>query len=346
MRTLLKNNLIDKQLDMADIRLYQAYLSIACTGPAYSSKIEYLPRTEVPRGAADIKLTTADIDYFSNFWRQDHYDGGIYKIHRRLQNPSGEEFKVAIREIDDWFSSHKEKADFDGGCINITFAGHGRRGTGNLVLKDIDVDVNQLVDTILSFKKSDRDIRVSLILDSCFSGAFLISFFQFIAENHWDDINLDYLAAACLHDEAAKESAQLGHGYFTYCFSCRPENLGTITAQAVQPDNTMGPSLSIASGALGCSILTKGTQNPIIIEEKDYLVSCLGEKFKLIDENFNLLDVDNVISEIEGLRDRLKYSLRMIDPMTTRADKARTLEQIRQDIDVYYNAIKSIYDKE
>jgi len=331
---------------MADIRLYQAYLSIACTGPAYSSKLQYHPRIEVPRGAADIKLTTADIDYFSDFWKQDHYDGGIFKIHRRLQNPSGEEFKTAVREINDWFSSHKDKADFDGGCINITFAGHGRRGTGNLVLKDVDIDANQLVDTILSFRNSDRDIRASLILDSCFSGAFLLSFFRLIAKNHWDNINLDYLAAACLHDEAAKESDQLGHGYFTYCFSCRPDNIGTVTAKAIQPDNTIGASLSIASGALGCSILTQGTQNPIVIEEKDYLASCLGEKFELLDENFNLLDFDQVLSEIESLRDRLKYSLRMLSPSTTRPDKALTLDEIRQDIDRYYNAVKPIYDKQ
>lgn len=330
---------------MADIRSYQAYLSIACTGPAYSSKIEYLPRIEVPRGAADIKLTTADIDYFSNFWRKDHYDGGIYKTHRRLQNPNGEEFKAAIREIDDWFSSHRKRADFDGGCINITFAGHGRQGTGNLVLQDVDVDVNRLVDTILSFKKIDRDIRVSLILDSCFSGAFLITFFRLIAEKYWDDINIDYLAAACLHDEAAKESAQLGHGYFTYCFSCRPDNLGTITAQAIQPDNTMGPSLSIASGALGCSILTQGAQNPIIIEEKNYMISCLGEKFELLDEDLNLLDLGEVILKIENLRDRLKHSLGMLAPNTTRSYEARTLDQIRHDIDEYYNGVKPIYDK-
>ncbi len=324
---------------MGSIRYYQAYLSIACTGPAYSPKVRYLPRVEIARGAADIKLTTADIDYFEGFWQKNHYDGGQEKIHKRLQDPTNVEFKNAVQDIDNWFSNKCADEKFDGGEITIAFAGHGREGSGNLVLKDIDVNIETLISIILSLKKTDTKIKVSLLLDSCYSGIFLIEFFRYVMLKQKNNIHMDYLAAAALHDEVAKESAQFGHGFFTYCFSCRPDNIGTHTATAVQADNSIGPSLSIASGALGCSILTQGTQNPIIIEEPVYKASCLGEKFDLIDDEGNLRDTNIVVSQIENLRDRLRYSLRMLSPDISYPTKALSLDKIREYIDTTYDSI-------
>ena len=327
---------------MASIRYHQAYLSIACTGPAYSEKLEIMPRIEVPRGAADIRLTTADIDYFEKFWRRGHYDGGQAKIHRKLENPSEGQFLTAVQDIENWFASVSHEDNFHGGELTLTFAGHGRRGSGNLVLKESDIDVDMLIGILIRLKKTDHSIKVSLLLDSCFSGAFIFEFTKRVIEKYLDDIVIDYLGAASLHDEVAKESAQFGHGFFTYCFSCRPDNLGTYTATAVQADNSIGPSLSIASGALGCSILTQGTQNPVIIEGPMYHASCLGEEFSLIDDEDMLIDPNTVIAGIENLRDRLKRSLKMLRPDTTYKKPAPTLDEIRTDIDSRYEAFSKI----
>jgi hypothetical protein len=66
-----------------------------------------------------------------------------------------------------------------------------------------------------------------------------------------------------MEDEFAWEESGLGHGVFTYCFSVREPSLGSLAANAVQPNNTYGPSLAIAGGDLGCSFLTVGRQNPV-----------------------------------------------------------------------------------
>ena len=67
-----------------------------------------------------------------------------------------------------------------------------------------------------------------------------------------------------MEDEFAWEESGLGHGLFTYCFSVRSPSLGSFVAEAVQPDNRFGPSLAIAQGEGGCSLLTAGAQNPVI----------------------------------------------------------------------------------
>ncbi len=102
--------------------------------------------------------------------------------------------------------------------------------------------------------------------------------------SHHDHFDVYDSAAACLHDEFSFEVPELGHGVFTYCFSVRKPNLNSVVAEAILPNNTFGPSLSIAEGHVGCSLMAAGAQNPIYYRSSSVLEVC-GKKVKFLDEN-------------------------------------------------------------
>src|SRR5207249_3210509 len=101
-------------------------------------------------------------------------------------------------------------------------------------------------------------LRVSLVLDSCYSGAFLLDFVDCAVHKH-DGLLYPFASfASAMPDEVSWEDDDLGHGLGTYCFSTRPLRIGSMAASSVQPDNSMGQSLALAQGSLGCSLLTSG----------------------------------------------------------------------------------------
>ncbi len=216
--------------------------------------------------AADLRYTTADVDYLESHFKDPNYDSGFEEAHYRLRNPTRERFLKTLHNVEPWLKNFREDPEWDGGGFMLCFAGHGREGDGAMVLEDGVVTPKDLVDALVAIASEVSPpgrLRVSAVLDSCHSGAFATELLDSCFREHSDLLVPWMVFASCMEDEFALEESTLGHGVFTYCFSANPLSPASFAAQSVQPDNTLGPSLAIASGKLGCSIITGGTQNPI-----------------------------------------------------------------------------------
>ncbi len=248
-------------------RFWQAFLSISASGPEFSPALEDNGRFLRSRMAADLECTTADVDYLEGALCYHDDDRPIRdELHLRLRNPSKDEVRTQIAAIERWLSRFKNDKDWDGGVIQLCFAGHGREADGALVFSDGDLTPHAFVDALVDIaKRVSRPgrLRVSVILDSCHSGAFVTTLLDLLFNHHHEWLVPFNLFGSCMHDEFAWEDSSLGHGLFTYCASVRQTIPASLTAHAVQPDNSIGPSLAIARGEMGCALLTAGAQNPV-----------------------------------------------------------------------------------
>lgn len=161
-------------------RAWGACISVSASGPEYSPKLEaggYMLR---PRMAADLRYTTADVEFLANFWREPHHDAGDEELHvPQLRNPRRSEVVAAFTQAGDWFAHRATRADWDGGHITFNFAGHGREGDGALVLEDGSITPDDLYRFFLQTAERwspERRLRLVVMVDSCHSGAFLASF--------------------------------------------------------------------------------------------------------------------------------------------------------------------------
>lgn len=154
-------------------------------------------------------------------------------------------------------------------------------------------------------QNNEHRLRINVLLDSCYSGFFLTELQYAMRDKYSDKLFPYYSAAACLHDEVAREYSSLGHGLFTYCFSIRGLTQESIVARAIQPDNTFGPSLSIVTGPYGCSFLTQGTQNPITVDIDEWTVC--GEKVNLYDNKDNLISKQEIYTKMREIRTNFRY---------------------------------------
>ncbi|MEH7607892.1 hypothetical protein, partial [Priestia megaterium] len=225
-------------------------------------------------------------------------------------NPTMVEVRNAIFEIGAWFAQFTKEDDWVGGGITIAFAGHGEINTGSLVIRDGVITYKDLYDLLSAISLSGR-LRYNLILDSCYSGRFLIDFL-YESLNDKSKLIPDYLGAACMYDETAVEESSLGHGLYTYCFSVRREEIGGYAARAIQPDNSYGPSVNFVGGSYGVSLMTFGMQNPLIFDQ--YSFSLCGETVNVSRGDFfeDVIDKDEVIYNLEALRDQFKRNINKI----------------------------------
>lgn len=248
-------------------RWWQAFLSISASGPEFSPELEGGGRFLRPRMAADLRYTTSDVDYLEKSLRRHDTDRPVKdEVHRRLRNPTLREVLFEITSIGAWLSNFKNDPEWDGGAIQLCFAGHGRESDGAIVLSDGELTPFAFADELAKIARrisSPERLRVSVILDSCHSGAFITALLD-LCFNRYEEYLIPFdLFASCMHDEYAWEESTLGHGLFTYCMSVKTLGLDSLAADAVQPNNTLGPSLAIAGGEFGCALLTAGSQNPL-----------------------------------------------------------------------------------
>ncbi len=247
-------------------RKWLAFLSASASGPEFTPLLEERGYFVRPRMAADLRYTTADVDFLESHFQEPNYDSGVEEAHYRLRNPTRERLLKTLHDIEPWLGNFRDDPEWDGGGLMLCFAGHGREGDGALVLENGVLTPKDLVDALVAIASEVSPpgrLRVSVVLDSCHSGAFATELLDSCFREHADLLVLWMVFASCMEDEFALEESTLGHGLFTYCFSANPLSPVSFAARAVQPDNTFGPSLAIASGELGCSLLTAGAQNPI-----------------------------------------------------------------------------------
>lgn len=261
-------------------------MSVSASGPEFSPTLEQEGRLSRPRMAADLRYTTADVNFLESHFKAPNYDSGLEETHHRLRNSTCEQFFKALDDVGSWLSNFRSNLNWDGGGFMINYAGHGRNGDGALVLEDGVVTAGDLIDSLTDIAREVSPpgrLRISAVLDSCHSGAFATELMD-SCFREYDDLLVPWMVfASCMDDEVAWEESGLGHGMFTYCFSVREHSIGSFAAQAVQPDNTFGPSLAIARGELGCSLLTAGAQNPVVYYNGTGLLEVCGQSVDLFE---------------------------------------------------------------
>lgn len=221
----------------------------------------------VPRMAADLRHTTADARSSCLLGGPRGLRHGTEQHHVFLNHPAGSELFTALDAAERQLARYYDREDWDGGAVNLCFAGHGRSGDGALIVAaDEGVEAEELADRLAAIAATapptGHRLRVSLFLDSCFSAEFLLRFLDSAFTNHRHRIYPYASWASAMPNESAWEDDELGHGVGTYCLSVKPAHPFARVASAVQPDNTYGPSLAIAEGPFGCVLLTGGAQTP------------------------------------------------------------------------------------
>jgi len=268
------------------LRRWQATISISASGPEYDPIFSDAGRKFIPRAASDLRFTTSDSDYLAEHFKKQDSDSCEFEKHYRLINPNIRQLTSTIEKIDKWFGKHRHKSAWDGGGIVLIYTGHGHETAGEMVLKNDDFySPETFIEQVLKVAKKDKNgerVRVSIIMDSCHSGEFGLRALDLMF-NKYDEYLIPYmLFLSCCPDEVSWEDGDLGHGIFTYCFSVRGE-IGSIATKAIQPDNTFGPSLSIAKGGKG--ILTSGAQNPVVYYNGAGFIDVGSGNFSIFKEN-------------------------------------------------------------
>jgi hypothetical protein len=298
-------------------RKWQAVLTVSASGPEHSPLFEEQGRFYRPRMAADLRYTTADVDFFETHFGERNVDSGQQELHLRLRNPSKDQFAHALDDIEQWLGSFRRDPDWDGGGILFCFAGHGREGDGGLVLYDGVVAPSEIIARLASLTAAVSPpgrLRISTQLDSCHSGAFNTELLDACLDRHADFMMPFHLFASCLEDEFSYEESSLGHGIFTYCFSVREAVLGSLAARAIQPDNTYGPSLAIAKGELGCALLTSGAQNPVVYWNGGRCIEVSGQRVALFQQDDEYIGLDEMRTQANRARDRVLEVIRPMRP--------------------------------
>ncbi len=200
-------------------RLHKVYITLSCSGPETGSVRSGHRGTRRSRDGADLRFTTADGDFFYEHLKEPNYDTGSHEHHIRIINPDSRELRDAISSAGEHLSQYVSADDWAGGQITFCYAGHGEAGSGAWVLRDTSLNAVQLADAIAeAVVENWRRCRVDMIIDSCFSGAFVADFLA----HSWSSLDerifpCDILAAS-LHNELAWELEDFGQGAHTLAF--------------------------------------------------------------------------------------------------------------------------------
>ena len=295
-------------------RRWQAVLTVSASGPVFSAELELGGRLFRPRVAADLRYTTADVDFIESWFGEQNHDSGEFEIHRRLRNPLKAEVLSAIQDVEKWLDEHRGHRDWDGGGILFCFAGHGREHDGALVFEDDVLTPSEFAALLAHVaRRTSPQLRVSVVLDSCHSGAFTTSLIHACFDEYSDCLVPFHVFASCMEDEFAWEESSLGHGVYSYCFSVREPALGSLGAMAIQPDNRYGSSLSIARGELGCTLLTAGAQNPVAYRNGTGEIEVGKKSFNVFEEH-QLLTLDVIRLRLRAMRDEIAKAIAILRP--------------------------------
>ena len=266
-----------------------------------------------PRMAADLRYTTADVDFFYKHFLSPEPDRArADDLHVRLVNPSKREVLKAVHDAANWLKQFQNHPDWDGGAIHFNFAGHGSEDQGAIMLKDGLLYPREFLDRVCEVAavvSSPGRLRISIVMDSCHSGAWITSA---LARSFHDDPDLIVpfnLFASCMEDEFAYEDSSLGHGLFTYCFSIRESALGSFGATGILPDNSVGPSLSIAAGERGCSLLSAGAQNPVAYWNGSGAIGVSGAEFKVVSDQGSTMSRKEITTQLTEKRNTIRQQM-------------------------------------
>jgi len=317
-------------------RRWEVFVSVSASGPEFSKVFErsgYLLRT---RMAADLDSTTADVDYLYDHFTEPEPDRPrTAEKHIRLVNPSRDEVFDGLSAGLQWLRTFRTDPEWDGGGLHFNFAGHGSEPDGALVLHEETLSVDDFlthIDPLAREISPPGRLRLSAVLDSCHSGRWITRILDSCFHERIDHLVPFNLFAACMHDEFALEDSSLGHGLFTYCFSVQPDAIGAYGAQAILPHNRFGPSLSIAAGERGCSLMSAGAQNPLAYWNGAGHLEVTQESFSIEMPNGEFMNQAEMERALSERRDRIRAASAAARPELSvgfDADDERTRKAIR-----------------
>jgi len=260
----------EEEKTMAGQRLWQAFVNASASGGRSDYPIrDDLPHPvdTYPKALAQLRHTTADVEYLSAWWKAENlYPPLRGQDQVDLREASYADIVEAFGGAGDWLSQvAREESAFDGGGLVLAFSGHGLGGDGTLQLRDSTFfSADDFLEQAAAAHRatgSSRATRIVLLLDSCYSGAFLVRVLHRVKNEPELGLDLEYLLASCHPDEVSWESAAIGHGLSTFCFSLRAASPGSDIATA---GGTGIKTWTPFVGAEGCSIATAAAQNPIV----------------------------------------------------------------------------------
>jgi len=200
-------------------RVFNAYLSISASGPEPGIVRSSLSGPRRSRDGADLAFTTSDCDWFVAHLREPNYDTGEEEHFERLINPTLPQVVSAVERAGQFLSSHVADARWDGGQFTVIYAGHGAQGSGAWVLGADHLHAIPFAEALLnSVDVTPRHLRLDLIMDSCFAGAFLADLLEYSWNREDRRLFVCDAFGACLADELAWELDERGHGAFTFAF--------------------------------------------------------------------------------------------------------------------------------
>ncbi|WP_170405096.1 hypothetical protein [Ruegeria arenilitoris] len=191
-------------------RRYSGSLIVACAGPENPPPEQTVYGEMRCRSGAQLKFTSADAKLAFDNWSIDEL---VPKdAHVLLLDPTLSDFEAAIENIS------RELSVFPQGetGIDLYFAGHGLPKSGALVLRDQALSAADYVSLIEENMASDKGIRgISMMLDSCHSGAFLFEAMVAL-QGREETVRLYDGLCSSMHDEKSWELSFLEHGAFTF----------------------------------------------------------------------------------------------------------------------------------
>lgn len=255
---------------MGKARFYKFYISISC-GVTKEIKREYIKGKYYSKDACDLNYTTADCNFFYESLKKDHYDTGIKEKHLRLINPTIKELNRSIKEGVRFLNQFAGEERFNGGSIIFIFSGHGAENTGDLALKDGSFSAKDLLVSVTEDRlKNKNRLRIDLVLDSCFSGAFMIKLIEEAWNNFEDEIFLCDIWSSSSYNEESYEYGEYKHGLFTYVWKSKQEVIDEI-------DGALHLMVKYKDKLKTVEELTDNMQNPI-----EYVNGALAQGGKMI----------------------------------------------------------------
>lgn len=191
-------------------RKYSASLIIGCEGKS-ESQVEQTYFGEMrSRSGAKLKYVINDAKKIFEKWSTDNElpeEAHIY-----LQNPDKNEVIQAIQSINKILSKYNQEQT----GLDVFFAGHGEYGSGALVMKDDNFSAEELIYYMSENLNSSKGEKgLSIFLDSCYSGSFLIETVLSTKKSKCS-IRLFDAKVSSMPKERSWELSFLEHGAYTF----------------------------------------------------------------------------------------------------------------------------------
>lgn len=194
---------------------------MACSGPGESMLRSGPGGPRRSREGATLAHVEADARHWHEVFQSEKSSPSPVGSHALLIEPMRSEVLDALCGVSEAVETFAAEDDWGGGQVDFAFAGHGTPD-GQLVVRDGVISAREILDAVLAPSRANGEKRrLSLVLDSCYSGRTLAE--VVVDERQASDFLLIDGFAACMHDEVAWELDLLGHGALSFAMGARTD---------------------------------------------------------------------------------------------------------------------------